>query len=350
MLEKIFKGLLLDIAVDLGTANSLVYVKGKGIIINEPSVVAINKKTGQILAVGREAKEMVGRTPTHIQIAKPLHRGVVSDFEIAEQILHYFISKVSRSKFLPFSFPRVIVGIPAGVTEVERKAVFDATKNAGAKEVYLIEQAVATAVGARLPIQEAIGNFVVDIGGGTTEIAVISLGGIVSSKTLKVAGDKMNEDIIDYLSQKYRLLIGEQTAERIKIEIGKAINTKNKKECAVRGRNLVTGLPEEIIIDSEDIREAIKNSIGQIIEAIKSTIEETPPELLADVMENGIYLSGGGALLSELDVLISKETKMPVKIIEDPLTAVVRGGGIILENIDGLKDILIQEKFEEPPQ
>lgn len=337
-----------DIAIDLGTAYSLVYVKGRGIIINEPSVVALNKKTGQILAIGKEAKKMVGRTPSYIQAIRPLQRGVVSDFEVTEQMLKYFIDKAHRKRIFPLSWPRVIIGIPCGVTEVEKKAVEDAAKSAGAREVYLIEEPVAAAIGARLPIQEPKGNFLVDIGGGTTEVAIISLGGIVTSKSLKIAGDKLDEDIIEYVGQKYKILVGTRTAEEIKINIGSALPLREKKEAPLRGRNLVTGLPEEIIINSEDIRRALEKSISQIVEAIKLTIEQTPPELLSDVMTDGIYLVGGGSLLRGLDKLISTTTKMPVKIIEDPLTAVVRGGGIVLENLDELREILTETESSEP--
>lgn len=339
-----------DIAIDLGTANSLVYVKGRGIVINEPSVVAVNQKTGQVLAFGEEAKMMVGRTPGYIQATKPLVRGVISDFEITEEMLKYFIEKVHRKRFIPFVLPRVIVGIPCGVTEVERKAVYDASKNAGAKEVFLIEEPIAAAIGARLPIQEAKGNFVVDIGGGTSEVAVISLGGVVVSKSLKVAGDKLCEDIIQFLQQKYKILIGERSAEDVKISIGSAVPMKEKKTAALRGRNLVTGLPEEIIISSDDIRQAMDDSVGQIIETIKAAIEETPPELLSDVMKNGIYLAGGGALLRGFDMLVAKTTKMPVKIVEDPLTAVVRGAGVALENLDTFKDVFEDTAYQEPPK
>lgn len=344
MLRKIFKKLnklSKDIAVDLGTARSLVYVSEKGIVINEPSVIAINKKTGQILAVGKEAKKMVGKTPSHIQAIRPLERGVVSDFEATQEMLRYFFKKVHQKKFFPF-WPRVIIGIPAGTTEVERKAVEDAANSAGAREVYLIEESLAAAIGARLPIQEPGGNFIVDIGGGTTEISVISLGGIVISNTLKVAGDKFDKDITDYIAQKFKLLIGPKTAEEVKINIGTVLAKKEQKVASVRGRNLITGLPEEIVVSSEDIRQAIEKSVNQIILAIKNTIEMTPPELLSDIMKNGIYLAGGGALLGEIDKLINKVTKIPVKIIEDPMTAVVRGGGIVLENLDQLKDLLIQ--------
>jgi len=336
-----------DIAIDLGTANSLVYVKGKGIVLNEPSVVALNQKTGQILAIGEEAKKMVGRTPSHIRAIRPLVRGVVSDFEITEQMLKYFIEKVHKKKLIFGSWPRVIVGIPCGVTEVEKKAVQDAARNAGAREVYLIEEPLAAAIGARLPIQEPKGNFVIDIGGGTTEITVISLGGIVTAKSLPIAGDKLSQDIIQYIQQKYNLLIGERSAEEVKISIGEVIPSREKKIAALRGRNLVTGLPEEITVTSDDIRKAMEKSINQIIEATKATIEATPPELIADVIKEGIYLVGGGALLKGLDVLLSQATKIPVKIIEDPLTAVVRGGGIVLENIEELKQVLTGIETED---
>lgn len=349
-MNKLFSKISEDIAIDLGTCNSLVYVRGRGVIINEPSVVALNEKTGQILAIGNEAQKMVGRTPAHIKAIKPLVRGVVSDFEVTEQMLKYFIDKVRKRNWFFLSSPKVIIGIPCGITEVERKAVFDAAKNAGAREVFLVEEPIAAAIGARLPIQEAQGNFIVDIGGGTSEIAVMSLGGIVVSKSLKIAGDKLNEDIIQYIEQKYKLLIGERTAERIKIEIGMVFPVDKKREAPVRGRNLVTGLPEEIIINSDDVQEAVEKSINQIVESIKSVIEETPPELLSDIMEEGIYLCGGGSLIRGLDVLINKGTKMPVKIIEDPLTSVVRGGGILLEDIGILKATLIQTEYQEPPK
>ena len=339
-LNKFLKRFNEDIAIDLGTANSLVYVRGRGIVLNDPSVVAINEKTGQVLAVGEAAKEMVGRTPGHIKAIKPLVRGVISDFEVTEQMLRYFISKAHKQKIASLSWPRVIVGIPSRVTEVERKAVEDATKSAGAREVFLIEEPVAAAIGARIPIQEAKGSFIIDIGGGTTDIAVLSLGGIVTSQSLKIAGDKMSDDIVQYMQKRYKLLIGEKSAEGVKISIGQALPTKENKEAPLRGRNLVTGLPEEIIINSEDVRKAIEVSLNQIVEAVKVTIEETPPELLADVMTNGIYLVGGGAMLKGFDKLLSDATRMKINIIEDPLTAVARGGGIVLEHLDELRDVL----------
>lgn len=349
MLNKILKYFNEDIAIDLGTANSLVYVKGKGIVINEPSVVAVNQKTGQILAIGEEAKRMVGRTPAHIQAVRPLVRGVVSDFEITEQMLKYFIDKAHQKQFISLSWPRVIVGIPCGITEVERKAVEDAAKNAGAREIFLIEEPVAAAIGARLPIQEAKGTFVIDIGGGTTEITVISLGGIVAAQTLTIAGDKMTEDIIEYVQQKFKLLIGERTAEEVKITIGQAVATKEEKQASIRGRNLVTGLPEEIIVTSEDIRLALEKSLNKIVESVKATIEATPPELLADVMTDGIHIVGGGALLHGFDTLLANVTKMKIKTIEDPLTAVARGGGVVLENLDSLREVLSATSTDGAP-
>ena len=339
-------------AIDLGTANSLVYVKDRGIIINEPSVVALNNKTGQILAIGEEAKKMVGRTPSYITATRPLVNGVISDFEVTEQMLKYFIEKAvssSKKKFGLGSLPRIIVGIPCGVTEVERKAVRDAAKSAGARTVFLIEEPLASAIGAKLPIQEAGGNFIVDIGGGTTEVAVISLGGIVTYRSIRIAGDKLNDDIVQFAQKEYKLSIGERTAESIKINIGSALPLKEKKEMPMRGRNLVTGLPEEVIIFNDDVQRALDRSVKQIILAIKTTIEETPPELLADVMSNGIYLAGGGSMLRGLDVLISRETKMPCKIIDDPLTSVVRGAGMALENIETLAGIMNRGEEGEPP-
>ncbi|MDD5220986.1 MAG: rod shape-determining protein, partial [Candidatus Pacebacteria bacterium] len=287
-----------DIAVDLGTANTLVYVKGEGIVIREPSVVAVNQKTNQILAIGKEAKKMVGRTPAHIVATKPLMNGVISDFEVAEQMLKYFVQASYNGKAV-FPKPRLIIGIPCGLTEVEKKAVKDAGKSTGAQKVFLIEQPMAAAIGARLPVQEAGGNFVVDMGGGTTEIAVISLGGIVLSKSLKIAGDKLNDDIINFSQEEYKLLIGDRTAEQVKMKLGSACalkekgKTEEKREMPIRGRNLITGLPEEVIINEEDVRKAIEKSIKEVVMEVKNTIEETPPELVADIMSRGIYLAGG---------------------------------------------------------
>lgn len=350
MFKKFFFRLSKKIAIDLGTANSLVYVQGKGIVINEPSVVAINQKTGQILAIGEEAKRMVGRTPSHIVAKRPLAGGVVSDFEVTEQMLKYFIEKVYKRKIFLVPRPQVIIGIPCGVTEVERKAVYDAAKNAGAGAVFLIEEPMAAAIGARLPVQEAGGNFIVDVGGGTTEVVVISLGGIVLAKSIRIAGDRLNEDIIRFAQEEYKLLIGERAAETIKIGIGSAYPLKERRELPLRGRNLVTGLPEEILVNDEDVRRALEKSVKQIVATVKTAVEETPPELLADIMAKGIYLVGGGSLLRGLDILIQEEVKIPTKIIEDPMTAMVRGAGMVLEDLDEWYDILAETEEMELPR
>ncbi|MBI2640610.1 MAG: rod shape-determining protein [Candidatus Sungbacteria bacterium] len=349
MFNKVFAYFSQDVGIDLGTAITLVYVRGRGIVINEPSVVAVNQKTGQLVAIGAEAKRMVGRTPAYITAVRPLVGGVVSDFEVTEEMLKYFIRKVHEETFSLFARPRVVIGIPSGVTEVEKRAVEDAAKNAGAREVYLVEQPMAAAIGIRLPVQEAVGSMVVDIGGGTTDIAVISLGGIVVSRALKVAGDKFNDDIIRFARDEFKLLIGERTAEDIKIAIGSAYELPDLMEATMRGRDLVTGLPKEVVVDDADIRRALRHSINVLVNAIKATVEETPPELVADIMHRGIMLVGGGSLLRGLDHLISEETKIPAKVAEDPLTAVVRGTGIILEDIDSLREVLVSTSFEKAP-
>src|SRR3989338_9240603 len=341
MLDRLFGIWSKDICIDLGTANTLVYVRGKGIVINEPSIVAINKKTGKILAIGNEARKMVGRTPGYILVSRPLVSGVVSDFEVTEQMLKYFIDKVHQESFSLIPRPRVVVGVPSGVTEVEKRAVEDATYSAGAREVYLIEEPMAAAIGARLPVQEAVANVIVDMGGGTTEVAVISMGGIIASRSLRIAGDKLTDDILRYLRQERNLLIGEATAENLKIHLGSAYPLAEEIEGRVRGRDLVSGLPREILISSEELREAMQRSISSIVGAVKSTIEETPPELTADLINRNIYLAGGGALLLGLDRLIAQEVKLFVKIVDDPLTAVARGCGFVLENIDQLKSVLV---------
>lgn len=344
---KFFGNFSKDIGIDLGTANTLVYVKGKGIVINEPSVVAINKKTGQVLAIGKEAKKMVGKTPGHIIAIRPLVDGVVSDFEITQQMLKYFIDKVHRGDFTLFPRPRVVIGIPSEVTEVEKRAVIDAAINAGAREAYLIEEPMAAAIGARLPVQDASGNMVVDIGGGTTDIAVISLGGIVVSRNLRVAGDEMNEDIVRYCRDEFNLLIGEKTAEDVKISIGSACQQKEKKHMQVRGRDLVTGLPKEVAITDENVREALSRSIRIIVNNIKTAVEETPPELLSDIMQRGIILAGGGGLIRGIDRVIANQTEIPVRMMEDPLTAVVRGTGIVLEDIESLREVLVENQHDK---
>lgn len=349
MFEKFLGKFSKDIGIDLGTATTLVYVHGRGIVINEPSVVALNQKTGQIVAIGEEAKRMVGRTPAQIVAVRPLVAGVVSDFEVTEEMLKHFIRKVHEESSSLFARPRVVIGIPSGVTEVEKRAVEDAAKNAGAREVYLVEEPMAAAIGIRLPVQEAIGSMIVDIGGGTTDIAVISLGGVVVAKNLRVAGDKFNEDIIRFARDEFKMLLGERTAEDIKIAIGSAHELREPMEATMRGRDLVTGLPKEIVVDDTDIRLALRHSINILINAIKAVVEETPPELVADIMHRGINLVGGGSLLRGLDRLINEQTHIPVRVAEDPLTAVVRGAGIILEDIDSLKQVLVSTDYERVP-
>jgi rod shape-determining protein MreB len=338
-----------DIGIDLGTANTLVYVRGKGIVINEPSVVAVNIKNRQILAIGDDAKRMVGKTPANIVATRPLVDGVVSDFEITEQMLKYFIEKVHKESFVLFPRPRVVIGIPSGVTEVEKRAVEDAAINAGARQAFLIEEPMAAAVGSGLAVHDAAGSMVVDIGGGTSEVAVISLGGIVASRSVRIAGDELTEDIINYCKDEFGLQIGERTAEAIKISIGSAVKLKKVLDAPVRGRDLVTGLPKELTINSNQVRMALSKSVRSIVDAVKYTIEETPPELIADIMDKGIYLAGGGALLRGLDLLLSQQTKMPVRIADDPLTSVARGTGMVLEDLDSLKDVLISTQFEKAP-
>ncbi|MDP4001123.1 MAG: rod shape-determining protein [bacterium] len=350
LLDFVFNKFSNDIGIDLGTANTLVYVHGKGIVINEPSVVAINQKTKQILAIGSEAKRMVGRTPAHIVASRPLTDGVISDFEITEQMLRYFIEKVNPSALGFLSRPRVVVGIPSGVTEVERRAVQDATLNAGARQAFLIEEPMAAAIGARLPIQDASGSMIVDIGGGTAEIAVISLGGIVASRSIRVAGDEMNENIIQFARDEFNLLLGERTAEDVKIKIGSAYPLKDKLKAKIRGRDLVTGLPKEVEVTDDQIRAALQRSVRVIVNNIKAAVEETPPELVADIMEKGITLAGGGALLRGLDRLVAEETQMPVYVADDPLTAVARGAGIVLEDLETLKEVLVITEFEQIPR
>ncbi|MFH1979412.1 MAG: rod shape-determining protein [Patescibacteria group bacterium] len=350
MLSKIFGMFSHDIGIDLGTANTLVYVKGRGIVINQPSIVALNQKTGQVVAVGSEARKMVGRTPSHIVAVRPLKDGVISDFEVAEEMLSYFIRNVHKEKLRPFVRPRVVIGVPSGITDVERRAVHDATKNAGAREVFIVEEPVAAAIGVRLPIQEPVGNMVIDIGGGTSDVVVISLGGIVVAKNLRIAGDKLNDDIINYARDEFKLLLGERTAEDIKIAIGSISADSEGVEATVRGRDLITGLPREVVVTDADIREAILKSLKQLSRAVKDVIEETPPELLSDIMHRGIVLVGGGAFLRGLPEFLEAEIKIPVHLAEDPFTTVVRGTGIILEDIDSLRDVLIEPEDNVSPQ
>ncbi len=349
MFSRLYKLFSNDIGIDLGTVNTLVYLKGKGIIISEPSVVAVNKKTGQIVAIGAEAKQMLGRTPPHIEAVRPLVDGVVSDFEITEEMLAYLLGKVEKMS-PKFFRPRVVVGVPSGITSVEVRAVYDAAKNAGAREVYIVEEPTAAAVGIRLPIHDPVGSMIVDIGGGTTDIAIISLGGIVQSKNLIVAGDKLNLDIMAYFRNEFKLLIGEKTGENIKIAIGSVLPLPEPVEIEVRGRDLVTGLPRQVVVTDSDIREAISASINTLVEGIREVLETTPPEILSDVMHRGIVLTGGGSLIKGLAELIQKQIKIPVHISEDPLTAVARGTGVILENLEKYKEVLIDTQYELPPR
>lgn len=328
-----------DIGIDLGTANTLVYLKGHGIVINEPSVVVVNQKTGQIVAVGAEAKQMLGRTPSHIKAVRPVIDGVISDFEVTEEMLSYLINKAEKMS-KKFIRPRVIVGVPTGITNVEIRAVEDAARSAGAREVYIIEEPMAAAIGIHLPIRDAVGSVIVDIGGGTTDVAVISLSGVVRSKNLKIAGDLLNTNIINYMRDEFKLLIGERTAENVKIAIGSVVEG-NPIEAEVRGRDLVTGLPRQVIITDSDIREAIMPSIVSLVDGIKEVLETTPPELLSDIMNRGLVLSGGGALLTGIDTMIQNVIKIPVYIAEDPLSAVARGTGVILDDFDSFKEVLL---------
>jgi len=338
-----------DVGIDLGTANTLVYLSGKGIVINEPSVVAINKKTGQVVAIGTEAKAMIGRTPEHILAIKPLIDGVISDFETTEEMISYLLSKATAGSNKIFS-PRVIVGVPSGITNVEIRAVRDATKNAGAGEVHIIEEPMASAIGMRLPIHEPVGNMVIDIGGGTSDIAIISLGGVVRSKNLRIAGDKFNSDIVAYVRNQFKVLLGERTAEMVKTSIGSVLPTHAPLEMAVKGRDLVTGLPKEIILTDTDIRDALSQSVESLIETIIEVLESTPPEILSDIMHRGVYLSGGGALVKGFAELIENEINIPVHVATDPLTTVARGTGIILEDLESFRDILIENEGELPPK
>ncbi|MDO8620341.1 MAG: rod shape-determining protein [bacterium] len=346
--EKLSGYLSNDIGIDLGTANTLVYMRGQGIVINEPSVVAVNQKTGQVVAVGAQAKEMLGRTPAHIVAVRPLVGGVVSDFEVTEEMLAYLIRRAEANsrKFLG---PRVVVGVPSGITNVETRAVRDATKNNGARAVYIVEEPMAAAIGIRLPVNDPVGTMIVDIGGGTSDIAVISLGGIVRSKSLKIAGDKLNQDIISYIRGEFKVLIGEKTAENLKMAIGSVLPPQTTLEASIKGRDLITGLPRELVVSDTDVREAIAFSIDNLIESVKEVLETTPPEIVSDVMSRGLHLVGGGALIKGLPELLAETLKIPVHSADDPMTAVARGAGIILEDFDRYKGVLIENEDELPP-
>jgi rod shape-determining protein MreB len=348
MFKKFYKMFSNDIGIDLGTANTLVYLKGHGIVINEPSVVVVNQKTGQIVAVGAEAKQMLGRTPGHIRAVRPIVDGVISDFEVTEEMLTYLINKTEKisKKFIR---PRVVVGVPTGITNVEIRAVEDAAHSAGAREVYIIEEPMSAAIGIRLPIKEAVGSIIVDMGGGTTDIAVISLSGVVRSKNLKIAGDLLNTNIVNYMKDEFKLLIGERTAENIKIAIGGVLEG-NPMEAEVRGRDLVTGLPRQVIVTDSDIREAIMPSMLSLIDGIKEVLETTPPELLSDIIHRGLVLSGGGALLRGFDVMLQNVLKIPIYVAEDPLTAVARGAGIILDEFESFREVLLNTDDTSVPR
>lgn len=334
----IFDSLSNDIGIDLGTANTLVYVKGQGIVLNEPSVVAIEKSTGKVLAIGSAAKEMMGRTPSGIEAIRPLKDGVIADFEISEKLIADFIRRVVKHKFL--MKPRVVISVPSGITEVEKRAVRDSAENAGAREVYLIQEPMAAAIGVGLPVDQPSGSMIIDIGGGTSEIAVIALNGIVNDTSIRVAGDELNEAIIMYLKKNYNLLIGELTAEEIKINIGSAFPLDKEISMEVKGRDLVAGVPKNLKLSSVQVREAISETIDIIVEAVRQALERTPPELASDILERGIILTGGGALLRSLDKRLRQETNLPVNIADDPLTCVVRGAGKVLNDFPGYAKVL----------
>lgn len=346
--EKFFRLFSNEIGIDLGTSNTLVYLRGRGIVINEPSIVAVNQKTGQVVAIGTQAKEMLGRTPGHITAVQPLVDGVISDFEVTEEMLSYLINRAQKDT-RSFFGPRVVIGVPSGITSVETRAVRDAARNAGAREVHIVEEPMAAAIGVRLPTQDPVGSMVIDIGGGTCDVAVISLGGIVRSKNVRIAGDKLNQDIMGYIRGEFKILIGEKTAENLKIAVASVLENGEPIEATVRGRDLVTGLPREVVITDADIREAISGSIDNLIDAIKEVIETTPPEVLSDVMQNGIYLAGGGALIRGLPEVLTSVLGIPVYVSDDPLTAVVRGCGIVLENLDDYREVLIENEDEFAP-
>lgn len=346
MLNKLLGRFSKDLGIDLGTSHTLVYSRDGGIVVNEPSVVAINTRTDQILAVGIDAKDMLGKTPPHIQISRPLQKGVIADFEVAEKMLKYFIDKVHRESFTIVPRPRIVIGVPLETTEVERKAIEDAALSAGAREVFMVENPMLAAMGSRLPLSDSVGMMIVDIGGGTTEIAVMSLAGVVTWKSLAIAGDEMNKNIMQYARDVFNLHLGERVSEKVKIRIGTAITQEEPLEMEMRGRDLLSGLPKEIIVNDTQMREALQRSVTTIVENIKATLETTPPELVADIYERGIVLTGGGALLRGLDILVSREAAIPVRIAEDPLTAVVRGAGMLLENELLLKDIALPSSHQ----
>jgi len=344
-ISKLLSAISTDIAIDLGTANILVYVKNKGIVLNEPTIVAINKKTGQLVAVGQDAKQMQGRTPQHVEVVRPLVDGVISDFEVTEEMLSYLIGKV-QNEVKSLVSPRILIGVPSGITNVEMRAARDAAKNAGARDVFLIEEPMAAAIGAKLPVGRAVGSMIVDIGGGTTDIAVISLNGIVVSKNLRVAGDHLNAAITSYVRDQFKVYVGEKTAEEAKIALASMKQDGVNNEMVIRGRDVMTGLPREVIITGEDVRDAVAGHIDSIIEATKAVLEKTPPEVLSDVMQRGVSVCGGGALVPGLAALLEDNLQVPVLIVPDPLRSVVRGAGIVLENFEQYEEVLIDSEGE----
>jgi len=349
-IKKIFRGLFgHDIGIDLGTANTLVYVRGKGILINEPSVVAVNTKTGRVVAVGKEAREMIGRTPSHIKAIRPLQDGVISDFEVAEEMLAYFIEKVQGDGRRLFG-PRVVIGIPSGITNVESRAVRDAAINAGAREVHLVEEPMAGAIGAKLPVRDPVGTMVIDIGGGTTDIAMISLGGIVASKQTTIAGDAFDRDIIDYIRDEFKMIVGEKTAEDLKMKVTNLIPKVEQFTMTVRGRDVLTGLPREVVVTDSHLREALASSLSSLMDVVQEVVEVTPPEVLGDIMQRGAYIFGGGACMRGLSVKLKNILGVPVHVVQEPLTAVVRGTGIITENLKEYKDILLAHEEDLAPK
>jgi rod shape-determining protein MreB and related proteins len=337
-----------DIAIDLGTANTLVYVKGKGIVLNEPTIVAINTKTNQVVAVGNEARLMQGRTPTHIEVIRPLVDGVISDFEVTEEMLSFMINRV-RNEVKMLIPPRVLVGVPSGITNVEMRAARDAARNAGARDVFLIEEPMAAAIGAKLPVHKAAGNMIIDIGGGTTDIAIISLNGVVVSKNLRLAGDHLNQSIMSYIRDQFKIYVGEKTAEDLKIILA-AIEQVDSKDHIVRGRDVITGLPREVVITDSDVREAIASHIDTIVQSVRAVLEITPPEVTADIMQKGIHMTGGGALIPGLRELIQEMVEVPVIVAPDPLRAVIRGAGIVIENLDIYEEVLVDNEGELSPR
>lgn len=348
-IDTVLNSVSTDIGIDLGTANTLVYVKGKGIVLNEPTIVALNKKTGQLVAIGNEAKTMLGRTPTHIEVVRPLVHGVISDFEVTEEMLAYLIAKV-RAGTKSLIAPRVLIGVPSGITSVEMRAARDAAQNAGARDVYLVEEPIVAAIGAKLPIHKAQGSMIIDIGGGTTDIAVISLNGIVTARNLRTAGDQLNQDIVTYIRDQFKVLVGDRTAEDAKISLASVEEKSDSKEMIIRGRDVVTGLPREVVITDSDIREAVGASVNAIVEATRDVIEQTPPEVLADVMQRGISLAGGGALIPGVAHLLENVLKVPVVVVPDPLRAVVRGIGTVLEDLERYEELINEHEGELSPQ